>query len=61
MDPRRVSTYKKDLALAGVRISLSTVRGRLLEAGRKAKKSSKKQFLFKENEKRLEWLRVNKN
>ena len=52
---RRIFDLQKDLVLAGVCISSSTVRRRLLEAGRKAKKSLKKYLLTKKMKKRLEW------
>ena len=47
-DPRKTSfDLQKDLVLAGVHISSSTVRRRLLEASRKAKKPLKKHLLTK--------------
>ena len=51
----------KDLAHAGVKISSSTVRKRLLESGRRAMRPLKKQLLTKKmKSKRLAWAKKHK-
>ena len=61
-DSRKTSfDLQKDLESAGVRISSSTVRRRLLEADRKAKKPLKKNLLTKRmKKKRLHWAKAHK-
>ena len=62
-DPRKTNfDLQMDLASAGVCISSSTVRRRLLEAGKKAKKPLKKHLLTKKmKKKRLHWAKAHKN
>lgn len=63
LDPRKSSfELQKDLQHAGVEVSAITVRRRLLEVGRKARKPLKKQLLTKKmRQKRLAWARKYKN
>lgn len=57
INPRKTSTdLRRDLLDFGVEVSTSTVRKRLLEVGRKAKRPRKKQFITqKMMKKRLAW------
>lgn len=63
VDPQKNSfDLQKDLAEAGVKIHDSTVRRRLLEAGRKSRRPVKKQLLIVTvMKKRLEWANKYKN
>ena len=61
-NPRKTNDeLMKDLAHAGVKISLNTVRKRLLESGRRAMRPFKKQLLTKKmKSKRLAWAKKHK-
>lgn len=63
INPRKTSSdLKRDLLATGFDVSSSTVRRRLLEAGRKARRPTKKQFLTtKMMKKRLAWAKKYKS
>jgi hypothetical protein len=63
LDPRKTSiVLKKELEVSGVHIHSSTVRRRLLENGRRARKPIKKQLLTTVmKKKRYQWAEEYKN
>ena len=63
LNPRKTSEeLKRDMDDSGVHVSLSTVRRRLLEKGRKARRPKKKQLLTAAmKQKRFNWAEKHKN